>query len=232
VDAADHDLLKAAGQGDGSAFAELVRRYQRLVRWRLTRLVPEHQVDDLAQEVFVDLAKTLQGTSRWTSRPLDSACPSDSATNTSNSSVVESANSDSAAVREVSVTSLAAWLVAVSRRKAANYFRASQRYENLLFKYQRHQFESSAAGGTMLVEGGEIAPSVELTALADCLERLQPKYREIVDGYYAHGQSAEVLAVHMARTPGAIRMILMRIRRSLAKCIARKQSTESSGHLP
>lgn len=206
LDPTDHELLKAASGGDGSAFAELVRRYQRLVRWRLARLVPDHNVDDLAQEVFVDLAKTLRGT------------------------LGTEYSADPAAENErVAVDSLAAWLMAVARRKAANHFRSTQRYEGLLNKYQQQRADTTRDGHTMTEQDSDSSSGNQLVALAECLELLQPKYREIVDGYYAHGQSAEVLAVQTARTPGAIRMILMRIRRSLAKCISRKRSSESPG---
>lgn len=209
MEAAEHELLEAAGNGDRAAFAELVRRYQRLVRWRLARLVPADQVDDLAQDIFVDLAKTLQ-----TGGKLASGLATERPTNSS-----------------TTIASLAAWLVAVARRKAANFFRATQRYDQLLAKYQ-HIVGNTSAERMMLTAGAEPNESAQLEALAGCLELLQPKYREIVDGYYAHGQSAEVLAVHTARTPGAIRMILMRIRRSLAKCISRRQELESSGPNP
>ncbi|MBL8890896.1 MAG: sigma-70 family RNA polymerase sigma factor [Planctomycetaceae bacterium] len=206
MDAADHELLKAVSGGDGLAFAELVRRYQRLVRWRLARLVPDHHVDDLAQEVFVDLAKALRGPLGSENRP-----PSADAND------------------RVAVGSLAAWLVAVARRKAANHFRSTQRYEGLLNRYQQQRSENTREGETLLEQDSDSSSGNQLVALAECLELLQPKYREIVDGYYAQGQSAEVLAVHTARTPGAIRMILMRIRRSLAKCISRKRTNESPG---
>lgn len=208
VEAAEHELLEAAGNGDRAAFAELVRRYQRLVRWRLARLVPADQVDDLAQDIFVDLAKTLQTGAKLGSSPATECSASSSSSTT--------------------IASLAAWLIAVARRKAANFFRATQRYDQLLAKYQQNVGNSSTER-MLLTDGAEPIESTQLEALAGCLELLQPKYREIVDGYYAHGHSAEVLAVQTARTPGAIRMILMRIRRSLAKCISRRQEPESSG---
>ncbi len=209
VEATDHELLKAAGRGEPGAFAELVGRYQRLVRWRLAGLVPADQVDDLAQEVFVELAKTLLTESAVNHRSNDESIH-----------VSNHAGSP--------INSLAAWLVAVARRKAANFFRSNQRYDQLLANYQGHIGELSA-GQRLMTERVEPIQSPQLEALAYCLDRLQPKYREIVDGYYAHGQSAEVLAVQTARTPGAIRMILMRVRRSLAKCMARNQKPESSG---
>ena len=201
MEAVDHELLEAAARGDHAAFAELVRRYQRLVRWRLARLVPVDQVDDLAQDVFLDLAKTIQ------SRSV--------------------AGNLSAAIH----VSLPAWLVAVARRKAVNYFRASQRYDHLLVGYQQ-RLGGEVAEQTLLTESSEVMEATPLKVLAECLDRLQPKYREIVDGYYAHGQSAEVLAAHTGRTPGAIRMILMRVRRSLAKCMARRTATPSPGSNP
>jgi len=218
MEAADHELLRAAGNGDRVAFAELVQRYQRLVRWRLARLVPADQVDDLAQDVFVDLAKSLPSGTQPTSEkgPTGENWPADDG---------------SQPIPSRAITSLAAWLVAVARRKAANFFRATQRYDHLLANYHE-RLGNSSVERLLLTEGTEPDESMQLDALAECLELLQPKYREIVDGYYAHGQSAEVLAVHTARTAGAIRMILMRIRRSLGKCISRRQESKSSGPNP
>lgn len=201
MEAVDHELLAAAGRGDHAAVAELVCRYHRLVRWRLARLVPVDQVDDLAQEVFLDLAKMIQS---------------------------RSVAGGPAAAIEVS---LAAWLVAVARRKAVNYFRAAQRYAHLLERYQQ-RLGGEVDEQALLTDSSEAMVATPAEALADCLDRLQLKYREIVDGYYAHGQSAEVLAAHTGRTPGAIRMILMRVRRSLAKCMARRTTSPSPGSSP
>jgi RNA polymerase sigma factor (sigma-70 family) len=186
--------MLAVRRGEGAAFAEIVERYQRLVRWRLALLVPADMVDDLAQEVFVRLAEACR----------DPATPL--------------------------IQSMAGWLVVVARREAANYFRQVQRRESLLQKYLGRFFGDPTGDGLVQTTrwvGPQ--PSAHLEALEECLQMLQPKYREVVDGYYLQGQSAELLAVQTARTPAAIRMILMRIRRSLGKCIQSRLKRPDAG---
>lgn len=59
----------------------------------------------------------------------------------------------------------------------------------------------------------------ELAALQDCLKKLGEGPRQIVEGFYFRKQSAEALAADRQQTPGAIRMLLMRVRKRLGKCI-------------
>ncbi|MFN5437944.1 MAG: sigma factor-like helix-turn-helix DNA-binding protein, partial [Planctomyces sp.] len=59
----------------------------------------------------------------------------------------------------------------------------------------------------------------ELDALRDCMTRLNERQRWFVDSFYFQKHSAEVIAGECSLTPGAVRMLLMRIRRQLAECI-------------
>lgn len=59
----------------------------------------------------------------------------------------------------------------------------------------------------------------ELDALRDCMTRLNERQRWLVDSFYFQKHSAEVIAGECSLTPGAVRMLLMRIRRQLAECI-------------
>jgi RNA polymerase sigma-70 factor, ECF subfamily len=51
--AGDADVVDAARRGDRSAFAELYRRYARMVHGLLLASVPRTDVDDLVQDVFL-----------------------------------------------------------------------------------------------------------------------------------------------------------------------------------
>ncbi len=65
----DDHLLNDVRAGKPEAFARLVDEHQVAVRWQISRLVSEeHLVDDLAQEVFVELFRTL----RQPNRPIQS----------------------------------------------------------------------------------------------------------------------------------------------------------------
>jgi len=59
----------------------------------------------------------------------------------------------------------------------------------------------------------------ELDTLRDCMTRLNERQRWFVDSFYFQKHSAEVIAGECSLTPGAVRMLLMRIRRQLAECI-------------
>ncbi len=192
----DHELMHATQIGDGQAFAELVGRYQRLVRWRISRILPAQQVDDVAQDVFVRLATVLRDP------------------------------------RAQPIQSLGVWLVTIARNLAVTNLRATQQRSHMLVKYQQslsgldlHSSLNAAEANTDNDFDSLYAQRLE--ALAQCVEKLQPKYREILECYYGQGQAAEVIAVQAGRSPGAVRMILMRIRRSLAKCIRKHQRIET-----
>ena len=61
TDPSDHDLIRAAQDGDVAAFGSLVDRHQTLVRgWLRVRLGDWASADDLAQEVFVTAFKRIR----------------------------------------------------------------------------------------------------------------------------------------------------------------------------
>ena len=55
--AGDADLVRQARDGDEVAFADLYRRYARMVHGLLLARVPFDEVDDLVQEVFLSAWK-------------------------------------------------------------------------------------------------------------------------------------------------------------------------------
>jgi len=189
MEASDQELLRAVGRGSSDAFVELVRRHQRLVRWRLARMVPADQVDDLAQEVFLELS------------------------------------SQATRLAAAGIRSLSAWLLQLARNKAVDYLRVANRQQAQLLGYCQSQSRLDRATATL--GSDDLLAAGEILAMRHCLQKLQPKYREVLDGYYEQGKSAELIGIQTGRTAGAVRMILMRIRRALAKCIRQQMSRES-----
>src|SRR3954452_12984784 len=60
--ARDEDaLIRAASDGDSSAFGELYVRYARMVHGILLARVPPAEAEDLVQEVFLSAMKQLRG---------------------------------------------------------------------------------------------------------------------------------------------------------------------------
>lgn len=60
VRSGDADVVDAARRGDRSAFAELYRRYARMVHGLLLASVPRTDVDDLVQDVFLVAMRRLE----------------------------------------------------------------------------------------------------------------------------------------------------------------------------
>lgn len=67
----------------------------------------------------------------------------------------------------------------------------------------------------------------ELHALQDCLHRLGDEPRALVEAFYFLGTSAESLAAQKGKNAGTIRMMLLRIRKQLGKCIRTKLRLEN-----
>ena len=58
---ADDGLIRAAAEGDRSAFGELYLRYARMVHGILLARVPAGDAEDLVQDVFISAMKQLRG---------------------------------------------------------------------------------------------------------------------------------------------------------------------------
>jgi RNA polymerase sigma-70 factor (ECF subfamily) len=65
-------------------------------------------------------------------------------------------------------------------------------------------------------------PDEPAAALRDCLERLAPIAREVVQRKYRDGQAIKEIAAAQKREVGAVEMTLVRARRALRQCIEAK----------
>ncbi|MGO9113063.1 MAG: RNA polymerase sigma factor [Thermoguttaceae bacterium] len=61
----------------------------------------------------------------------------------------------------------------------------------------------------------------ELGALRNCIEHLAPESRRVVEEHYFHRQTVESIAQRQGRGAGAVRMMLLRIRKTLNECIGK-----------
>lgn len=64
--------------------------------------------------------------------------------------------------------------------------------------------------------------------LADCLERLPARQRQIVTDYYYERESVDGMAARLGRTSDAIYKVLQRARHALLDCVERKMSGEGT----
>ncbi len=66
-------------------------------------------------------------------------------------------------------------------------------------------------------------------ALEECLKKLPPHQRELVEERYKRGGSVKVMAEKRGRTEGSISQTLYRIRHALQVCIERKMAQFQAG---
>lgn len=108
-----------------------------------------------------------------------------------------------------------AWLKVVARNKAVDYLRRQARVsavpgdeiEGLLAERYEDRVE-------------EISDDPEtLDALRQCLAALPDRSRNLVKANYFAGQSAQSIADQSGQADNTIRMALLRIRRTLARCV-------------
>jgi RNA polymerase sigma-70 factor (ECF subfamily) len=59
-------------------------------------------------------------------------------------------------------------------------------------------------------------------ALSQCLEELKGRSREVIDLRYRSGLKSDAIAHQMDLSPGAVRMLLCRVRETLRGCIERR----------
>jgi RNA polymerase sigma factor (sigma-70 family) len=62
--------------------------------------------------------------------------------------------------------------------------------------------------------------------LRKCIDRLPPESRWTVEEHYFRRQTLESIAERQGRSGGAVRMMLLRIRTALGKCIGGKLETQ------
>jgi len=116
--------------------------------------------------------------------------------------------------------SFRSWLFTVARNKAVDHLRAKTRIkespsgslEQLLAQPQSELF---------------LANSSLIKTLHDCLTKLKPRSRSIVNQFYFENKTSEDISAQLKTKSSAVRMSLMRIRKTLAKCI----QTNSAGEI-
>ncbi len=113
------------------------------------------------------------------------------------------------------------WALAVARYEVLAVIRDRQR--DLLV------FDEDVALA-MVDESLHVAETVgaRRDALALCTEKLQPRHRDVLSAHYVLGHPhAEIAASHRMRL-SAVKVLLMRLRRSLADCIERRLNEQTA----
>lgn len=118
--------------------------------------------------------------------------------------------------------SLRAWVMGIARNQILLHFRNETRRRRLTGMIIPPDILEIEATTFDVDPFQHLTADLELQALEDCLHLLGDNPRALVDAFYFQGVSAESLAADAGKNAGAIRMILMRIRKQLGKCIRAK----------
>lgn len=115
--------------------------------------------------------------------------------------------------------SLSGWLLGIARNHVLMHFRSRPPSTTVSL--------DSVLEGIRLkaLEEDEFDASVEqqrVDALRSCIQSLEPAQRELLARFYYRSEAAEEIARSIGKRAGAIRMLLMRIRRQLRTCIEGK----------
>ena len=110
-----------------------------------------------------------------------------------------------------------AWLKALARFRAMSYLRRATA------RVQREQkYADAAMLETFLNEEPADEQSAFLAAMRRCMEHLSEEARLLLGQFYGEEVSSEALGGRIGKTRGAVRVILLRIRGQLRKCVERR----------
>lgn len=120
------------------------------------------------------------------------------------------------------------WLIGIARNRALAYFHVKARrrvgegrtLEAKLTEWRCQEVESDT---NRLTERSE-----ELSALAECVKKLPPQSRRLVETYYSKGMSAAEIAAEVREKGGSIRMRLLRLRQALRRCMEQRLSVQEA----
>lgn len=115
-----------------------------------------------------------------------------------------------------------AWAFQIARYEVHRSRDRAKRLDRLVFS---DQLVELMADERELTDEGH---SHLIGALEQCLEKLTQNQREIVRHRYTSGLSIEQLSEQIGRTPGSLRIALMRIRDALKTCVERTLASHPS----
>lgn len=118
-------------------------------------------------------------------------------------------------------TNFLAWVSQIANFEVMKH-RARRRREKLVFS---DEFLESVAQ-VSLERSDEL--ETRRAALADCLRKLRPKDRELIEQRYAPGERGKHVAEQIGRPVNSVYQSLGRIRRALLECIQQRLSAETT----
>ena len=116
-------------------------------------------------------------------------------------------------------SSVTTWLLAIAKNHVLLHFRSQAQLPEISLDSVLERMQLQA-----LEEHGFDAHAEErrVDALRSCIQSLDAPHRDVLTRFYYRTESAETIATSLGRKSGAIRMLLLRIRKQLRTCIEGK----------
>ena len=111
--------------------------------------------------------------------------------------------------------SLKSWLIGIAKNKARLHLRSEARRRDHESALQRQIQDWKAQE----LEGELFTDADLQVSLTKCIAKLAPESKLLIETHYFEGRTLESIARESNRTGGSLRMMLLRIRKALAKCI-------------
>lgn len=111
------------------------------------------------------------------------------------------------------------WLFGIAKNKALHYLRSESR--------RKSKEKKSFDAALLSWQAQALEPETEndqdtfLEWLDECVSQLGPAGKEVIEQYYFQGKSSDEVGKQLNKGSGAIRMMLVRIRRALLKCLTK-----------
>ncbi len=128
--------------------------------------------------------------------------------------------------RETAVVNYLAWSREIARRRVAEYYRKRGR---------RHAIEQTSDALTDVIgqafgenEAVREDHQLRMQYLLECVQRLQGRSRELIEGFYNQRKSIRDLAAALAWQENSVKVALSRTRKVLADCINSRQRKQET----
>ncbi len=115
-----------------------------------------------------------------------------------------------------------AWAFQIARYEVMRQRNRTKRLRRMIFSDELLQLLADADADA------PEDPNARLAALDHCLDKLSETQRKLVHARYTPGCSLEKHAMETGRSPGSLRMALLRVRDALKDCVTKTLSEESA----
>lgn len=119
------------------------------------------------------------------------------------------------------------WLHGIAKNKALHFLRSESRRK----AREKKSFEASLMEWKANALEGENPDEQEvyLELLEECLGKLTPEGKDVIEQYYFQAKSSDEVGDQLNKGGGAVRMMLVRLRRALLKCVTKKKKIMDEG---